>query len=226
MEEQLKNDQNRTIKYLDRGMTVDEVNKLLTAPMPDRERSFFRAIYDTFYRANELLMCNIENYNKDTGELVALHTKNKYNPKTKQYIKSPPKQALLSKPTRLLFKSIIGNRKKGPIFINKKGNRLSITHFQVFINKIATKIGIQQVVIVTNYGKKRQRRPQNLVTLKALREAGERHMDLHGADRDVTARGSQHSALVKEKHYKKSGWEEFQQQQKKFHPAFKEEYNE
>ena len=112
MSEQLKIDNERTIKYLDRGMTVDEVNKLLTAPMPDRERAFFRAIYDTFYRVNELLQCNIEDYNKDTGELIALHTKNKYNPRTQQHIKSPPKQALLSKPTRLLFKSIIGNRKK------------------------------------------------------------------------------------------------------------------
>ena len=36
----------RSIKYLDRGMTVDEVKLLLTAPMPDRERGFFRAIYD------------------------------------------------------------------------------------------------------------------------------------------------------------------------------------
>jgi len=63
----------------------------------------------------------------------------------------------------------------------------------------------------------------HLVTLKALREAGERHMDLAGADIHVTARGAQHSAIVKEKHYKKTGWEEFQQQQRKYHPAFREE---
>ncbi|MCJ7570957.1 MAG: hypothetical protein MUO82_03650 [Candidatus Thermoplasmatota archaeon] len=57
-------------------MNKDEVEKLLTAPMPDRERAFYRAIYDTFYRANELLQCNIDDYNKETGELIALHTKN------------------------------------------------------------------------------------------------------------------------------------------------------
>jgi site-specific recombinase XerD len=196
-------------------MTIEEVNSLLTAPMPDRERAFLRAIYDTFFRVNELLMCNIEDYGRHTGELMARHTKNKYNPRTKQHIKSPPKHALLSKPTQLLFKKIIGNRKKGAIFINKEGNRLSKTYLQVFINELATRTGIQKLTHVTETG-----REYHLVTLKALREAGERHMDLRGADPQVTARGAQHSAIVKEKYYKKSGWEEFQEQQKKFHPAF------
>ena len=207
--------------YLDRGMTIDEVNVLLRAPMPDRERAFLRAIYETFYRPNELLQCNIENYNKKTGELTAIHTKNKYNPKTKQYIKSPPKHMILSKPTQLLFKRVIGNRKKGSIFINRHGQRLSITFLQVFINDLATRIGIQQTAKITPGGKY-GKRPQNLVTLKALREAGERHTDLAGADSDATARGAQHSTTVKEKHYKKTGWEEIQDQIKRFHPAFQE----
>ena len=106
-----------SIKQLDRGMTVDEVGKLLTAPMSDRERAFYSAVYDTFFRANELLMCDIEDYNRQTGELTAIHTKNKYIRKTNQYIESPPKHALLSKSTRSLFRQVIGNRKKGAIFI-------------------------------------------------------------------------------------------------------------
>ena len=85
-------------------MSLEEVRTLLTAPMPHRERAFFRTIYETFYRANELLMCDIEDYNKATGELTARFTKNKYNPKTKKYIKSPPKHMTISKPTMLLFK--------------------------------------------------------------------------------------------------------------------------
>ena len=89
---------------LNRGMTTDEVQKLLTAPMPDRERAFLRAVYETFFRAQELLRCNIEDFNRQTGELTAHHTKNKYNPKTKQHIQSPPKHMVLSKPTQLLFK--------------------------------------------------------------------------------------------------------------------------
>jgi hypothetical protein len=117
----------------------------------------------------------------------------------------------------MLLKRIIGNRKKGAIFINRNGERLSKTHFQMYINELATRIGIQKIAQITHTGK-----GYHLVTLKALREAGERHMDMSGADRDVTARASQHSALVKEKYYKKSGWEEFQEQQKRFHPSFKE----
>lgn len=205
-----------TIK-LDRGMTKDEVQKLLTAPMGNRERAFFRTVYETFYRANELLQCNIENYDKETGELIALHTKNKYNPKTKHYIKSPPKQSFISTTTQLLFKKIIGNRKKGPIFINKRGNRLTKAYLQMYINDIATSIGIQKISQITPTGKE-----YHLVTLKALREAGERHMDMEGADTNVTARAAQHSAVIKEKHYKKSSWEDFHEQQKRFHPAFKE----
>ena len=126
---------------------------------------------------------------------------------------------VLSKPTQLLFKRVIGNRKKGPIFINRQSQRLSITFLQVFINDLATRIGLQQVAKITPGGKYGKRQ-QNLVTLKALREAGERHTDLAGADSDVTARGAQHSAIVKEQYYKRAGWEEIQQQVRKFHPAF------
>ena len=78
-------------------------------------------------------------------------------------------------------------------------------------------IGMQKVTHTTTTGKE-----YHLVTLKALREAGERHCDLAGADSEVTARGAQHSALVKEKHYKKAGWEEVQEQVKKYHPSFRE----
>lgn len=152
---------------------------------------------------------------KNTGELIARHTKNKYNPKTKKYIKSLPKHMVISKPTMLLFKRIIGNRKKGTIFVNRDGERLTKTWFQLFIDEIATSIGIQKITHITPSGK-----DYHLVILKALREAGERHCDLAGADSDITARGAQHSAIVKEKHYKKTGWEEVQEQVRKYHPAF------
>ena len=219
MNENKEEDKIPSIKLLDRGMTIEEVKSLLTTSMPNRERAFYRAIYDTYFRAQELLKFNIEDYNKKTGELTALHTKNKFNPRTKKYIKSPPKHILLSPSTMILFKKIIGNRKKGAIFINKNGKRLSVTYLQIFINELATSIGIQKTTHITDTGKK-----YHLVTLKALREAGERHMDISGADRDVTARGAQHSVATKERYYKKSSWEDFQQQQKKFHPAFQENW--
>lgn len=218
IKENTETDNNRSIIYLDRGMTIGEVHTLLTASMGNRERAYYRAIYETFYRAQELLKCDIEDYNKSTGELVARHTKNKYNPKSKECIESPPKLMVLSKPTQLLFKRLIGNRKRGAIFINRTGKRSNVTQFQIHINELATSLGIQKVTHITPTGKK-----YHLVTLKALRESGERHTDLAGADRDVTARGAQHSAIVKEKHYKLSGWEEIQEQIKKFHPSFRGE---
>ena len=107
MNEISKPDENRSIKLLDRGMTIQEVQTLLTAPMGNRERAFFRAIYETFYRANELLQCNIEDYNRNTGELTAMHTKNKYNPWTKQYINSPPKHMILPHLVLYFFQSCL-----------------------------------------------------------------------------------------------------------------------
>jgi len=212
--------QNRSINQvlIDRGMTIEEVEALLHTPIPDRERAFFRAIYETFYRANELLMCNIEDYDRKTGELVAKCTKNKYNPKTKQKIKSPPKHMKISPSTMLLFKTIIRNRKRGPIFINRQGQRLTKTYLQRYIHNLATRIGIQKVTHVTETGKN-----YYLVTLKALREAGERHTDFYGADPEITARGSQHSMRIKEKYYKKSGWDEINETIRKHHPSFRGE---
>jgi hypothetical protein len=216
-DEKQKSGELSTINKLDRGMTVQEVQLLLTAPMGDRERAFFRAIYDTFFRANEMLQCNIEDYNKSTGELTCLKPKAHYDRATGKVFQPSPKHMLLSPSTQLLFKSIIGNRKKGAIFVNRKGDRCSITYFQIYINDIATKLGIQKVTHITPRGKE-----YHLVTLQALRESGERHTDLNGGDKDVTARGAQHSAMVKEKYYKKSGWEEVQSQVRKYHPSFRE----
>ncbi len=202
-------------RLMNRGMAKEEVHTLLTAPMGDRERAFYRCVYETFLRVNELLQCNIEDYNKTTGELIARVTKTKYNPRTKITIESPPKHVILSETCRLLFTKIISNRKKGPIFVNKRGERLTKTWFQIYINKLATRIGIQKVVLKSGVGK-----DFHLVTCKALREAGERHCDLNGADRDVTARMAQHTTSVKEKYYKQSGWEDIHDQVRKFHPCF------
>ena len=55
---------NQVGRLMNRGMTKQEEETLLTAPMNDRERAFYRCIYETFLRVNELLQCNIEDYNK------------------------------------------------------------------------------------------------------------------------------------------------------------------
>ena len=200
-----------------RGMTRDEVEKLLTAPMGDRERAYFRGLYETYFRANELLQVNIEDYDRSAGVIVCLNPKRKYSRMTGKTISPPPKRMCVSRSEQILLTSIIGNRKKGPIFTNRQGKRLSVTYLEMYIDTIATKIGIQKVSHVTESG-----REYHLVTLQALREAGERHTDMSGKDPIITAKAAQHSMQVKEEHYGKYQWEEIQEHVKKHHPAFKD----
>ena len=101
--------------------------------------------------------------------------------------------------------------------INKNGERCSITYFEMYIDTVATKLGIQKITHITPTGKK-----YHLITLQALREAGERHTDMAGADRALTAKGAQHTLGVKEQYYEKFGYEEIQEQVRKYHPAFKD----
>ncbi len=75
-----------TAPLIDRGLTVQECKTLCTSPLiPMREKVFFRVIYETGLRPMEVLNLRIENFNKETGELVALRTKgrkNRYMPQT------------------------------------------------------------------------------------------------------------------------------------------------
>ncbi len=65
-----------TAPLIDRGLTVEECKTLCTSPLiPVREKTFFRVIYETGLRPMEALNLRIENFNKETGELVALRTK-------------------------------------------------------------------------------------------------------------------------------------------------------
>ena len=204
--------------FLNRGLSKEEVRALLTAPMDDRERAFYRAIYETFYRAQELLKCNIEDYDKRSGELVARFPKRKYNPRTKKTIVEPPKHMVLSPSTQALFNKIISKRKKGPVFITSRGNRVLVRFFQKHVDELALRQGLQKLTHITDTG-----RAYKLFSLKALREAGERHTDLEGGDYETTAKAAQHSLRIKEKHYKKTSWDEIQMTIKKHHPAFKGE---
>jgi len=210
-----KNRSMNQVVYMNRGPLLEEIRTLLHAPMPHRERAFLRGLYETTYRANELLQCNIEDFNRETGEIIARYPKRKYNPKSGETITETPKHMFLSDTGINLFRKIIGNRKKGAIFINEKGERISLRYLQKYIHKLATALGIQKVTHVTITGKK-----YHLMTLKSLREAGERHHDERGGDSDLSARAAQHSLLIKDRYYKKTGAEEIKMSFKKHHPAF------
>jgi len=203
------------VVYMNRGPLLEEIRALLHAPMPHRERAFYRALYESIFRPNELLQCNIEDFNRETGEIIARYPKKKYNPKTKKTILEPNKHMFLSDTSIALFRKVIGNRKKGAIFINDKGERISLRYLQKYIHNLSMELGIQKVTHITNTGKK-----YHLITLKSLREAGERHHDERGGDSDLSARAAQHSRLVKDKHYKKAGAEEIRESFRKHHPGF------
>ena len=197
--------------FLTRGMTIEEVRTVLHYPgLIDRDRAFFRASYETFYRPEELLSCHVEDYNRVSGEIPTRFQKRKYNPKTQKTYAEDPKQMRASPTTMKLLKTVIGNRKKGPIFT------ISKRRFQKVITDIAEKLGIQRITHITPTGRK-----YHLVCLKALREAGERHHDIEGGDRELSAKAAQHSLNVKERHYKKFDWEEMAKSVRKHHPAFR-----
>lgn len=76
--------------------------------------------------------------------------------------------------TNNMLKEYVGNRKKGPIFINNQtGDMISLTWFNKAINRYAKLLGIQKV---KKYFKDKVKgdRPRSLklVTLMALRKAG------------------------------------------------------
>jgi len=210
---------NKVLTLIGRGLLVSEVKAILHHhDLVVRDRAFLRALYETWYRPNELVMCDITDYNKRTGELVAHHTKRKFNPRSGKSYDEPPKHQIVTETTQHLFRLVISTRKKGPIFVNRKGERISVRYMESVIDNVARAVGIQQVQAVTPTG-----RLYHLVQLKALREAGERHCDEGGGDTFTSAKAAQHSRLVKERHYHRSPWEAIQENTRDHHPAFKGE---
>ena len=207
--------------YTDPALSKAEIKSILQYPhLKDRERSFFRALYETWARPNELVMADIEYYDRNTGILILVHTKRKYNPSSGKTIQEPPKRPVISETTQRLLKSVIGNRKRGPIWITSTGKRVRLNHLARVLNDVALKLGIQADIKAVDDKRIGGQRVYHRVTLKCFREAGERHHDLGGGDSELSAKAAQHSMKIKEKHYKKAVWEEIQESQKKNHPAF------
>ncbi len=204
---------------LDRGMNKNECKAICTSPMiPLREKLFFRIVYETTTRPREVLEARIELWTRNTCEITFPKTKSKYNRWTKKFIIGPPKTMKLTGSTNEMLRHYVGNRKKGPIFMNEKTNRrLTLRHFEKEIDKWAKLLNIQKLQSIKPSGKK-----YRLIALMALREAGERHHDLAGGDPDVSAKAAGHSKETKARYYKKVSYEEAQESFAKHHPAFVE----
>lgn len=209
---------------LDRRMTLAECKKIWGAPLdivPLREMVFFRTIYVARFRPNELVNCDIEDYDRAQQLITARIVKRRHNVKQGVTITPPPKTRKLDPTTHKLLCKLIGQRKKGPIFITRTGERCHVNQFNRAIPDIAEVLGIQKVRYITDSGKK-----YHLVSLTGLREAGERHEILGGGSEQIAARCSDHTSQVQQKHYMGVDTEEIIIQQVKHHPFFQGEQNE
>ncbi len=212
-----------TDNLLNRGMTLEECKVMCTHyDIPLREKLFFRIIYETQLRPFEVLNLLIEQWDRKQSMVTALKVKTKTKPlrgdrHKKQWLPATPKTRPISQNTNEMLREYVSNRKKGAIFINESGERITLEWFNDRINHYAKLLGIQKIKKYYQDG-----RVLKLITCMALREAGERHHDNAGGSRKLSAVAADHTMQVKEKHYEKVGEdiEQIKKSYETFHPAF------
>lgn len=219
-------------RTLPRGLTTGECISLCEEPRKltpratkfqlwkhQRDELITRLLYESFARISELLSVRIEDVDfKQCAMLIS-------QPKGKAVFKIVEgkrvhsdtlriqRWVFFSNYTRDLMIRHLRGRKKGFIITTHRRRRLSTRQAERVVDFYARKAGIQKNVGFTKNG-----RQIRLVTCKALREAGERHTDVAGADRDATARIAGHTVRTKEKHYKKGNFEEDRRVVRDHHP--------
>src|SRR3989337_4393523 len=162
-----------TDPLLNRGMNVEECKIIcMDYRILTREKLFFRVIYETQLRPFEVLNLKIEDWDRNQHLITAVRVKQKTKPKKgnrkeKVWLPSTPRTALLSENTNEMLRTLVSNRKKGHIFVNEKGEHLSLEWFNERINHYAKIIGIQKIKKYYADG-----RTLKLVTCMALRERG------------------------------------------------------
>jgi integrase len=212
-----------TEPILHRGLNKEECKIICTNPIiPMREKAFFRLIYETQLRPFEVMNLEIENWDRNQQMVTAVRVKQKWDNKHKQYLPSVPRTAIITDSTNEMIRTLVSNRKKGKIFINKDGEAFTdLAWFKMQIHHYANLLSIQKVKKHYVDG-----RPLHLVTLMALREAGERQHDNAGGSRKLSAVSAGHSMRVKERYYEKVGedYEQVHESYRNHHPAFTERW--
>lgn len=226
-----------TIESIPRGLTESECRKICEAPrrLPadastfriwkaERDELLIRMLYEGFPRIGELLKADVTDVDFEEDALYIRHPKGRavFTIKNGErvYTDTIHKQRSthFSNYTRDLMIRHFRRRKRGPLITTSRGKRLSVRQAERIVNKYAELAGIQRVIGYTKNG-----REIRLVTCKALREAGERHTDVAGADRDATARIAGHTVRTKEKYYKRGNFEEDRRIVREHHPLMREE---
>ncbi len=93
----------------------------------------------TQLRPFEVLNLKIEDWDRNQHLITAVRVKQKTKPKKgnrkeKEWLPSTPRTALLSDNTNEMLRTLVSNRKKGHIFVNEKGDQLSLEWFNERIN--------------------------------------------------------------------------------------------
>lgn len=220
-----------------RGLTEKECRRLIEAPrsLPMnatdfqmwksvRDELFLRMLYECFPRICELISADVADIDFEEFTLYIRHPKGKaifrnVNGKRVHVDTIHEERAThFSDYTRNLAIRYLRGRRRGPIFTDSKGRRLTVRQGERIVHKYAEVAGIQRVVGQTKDGRK-----THLASPKGLREAGERHTDVAGGDRDATARIAGHTVQTKEKYYKKGDFEEDRRVVREHHPMMREE---
>lgn len=219
-----------------RGLTVEECILLCKGPqkLPVnatpfqiwkhlRDEVLIRLTYETWARISELLQVKISDMDFKQSAIHIAHPKGKaifriIDGKRKHVGTIHSKRwVFFGEESKNLLIRYLGRRKRGHLITNSRRRKLSTRQAERIVDYYAGKAGTQKVIGLTRNG-----REIRLVTCKALREAGERHTDVNGADRDATARIAGHTVRTKEKHYKKGNFEEDREVVRRHHPLMKE----
>ncbi len=133
-------------------MNLDEYKTICTSPqIPVREKLFFRMIYGMQLRPFEALNLLIENCDREQELVTAVRVKQKTEPvkgdrHRKIRLPSKPKTAFSYREYQPMLKTVVNNRKKGYIFVNADGDKLSMALFKDRINHCVKLLGIQKNV--------------------------------------------------------------------------------
>ena len=220
-----------------RGLTVEECTRLCSASrrLPSQATKFLiwkalrdellvRLLYETWARVGELLKVDVQDIDFDNCSVLIRHPKGKavFRIEDGKRIHVDTvhrqRQVFFGDYTRDLMIRYLQRRKRRPLITNSRKKRLSTRQAERIVDRHAKAAGIQRVI-----GHNRMGREIRLVTCKALREAGERHTDVAGADRDATARIAGHTVQTKERFYKKGNYEEDRRIVRENHPLMRED---
>ncbi|MFQ6129000.1 MAG: tyrosine-type recombinase/integrase [Thermoplasmata archaeon] len=189
-----------------------------------RDEILIRLIYETFMRIGELTRVKVEDIDFRNCAIFVSSPKGKAvfklvnGRRTHVNTIHQPRWVFFSLHTRNLMIRYLGGRRRGYLIVNSSGKRLSTRQAERVVDHYARQAGIQKVIGETKGGRR-----VSLVTPKALREAGERHTEESGGDRDGTARVAGHSVRTKERYYKVGNFEEDRRIIMRHHPLMKNE---